>query len=174
MNEKELMPCPFCGDKRSEFNNGYKCYRVDCGGAGPTYSDPEKALDRWNNAYCWKQLAEKDAALLGIQERLEAEIFTLRAKIKGAEAEISSLCSEVQSLKEKLRALDSEYMEEVKKFGDALAVERAAAGKLIETIEQIRSTNGLQYSDIFAMCDYAIAAYRERHKGEQIENKRSD
>lgn len=109
------------------------------------------------------EIHERDASI----KRLEAEIFTLRAKIKGAEAEISSLCSEVQSLKEKLRALDSEYMEEVKKFGDALAVERAAAGKLIETIEQIRSTNGLQYSDIFAMCDYAIAAYRERHNGEQ-------
>lgn len=56
--EQELKPCPFCGDHRVEFNHGYKCYRIDCGGTGPTYSDSSKALEKWNSAYCWKELDE--------------------------------------------------------------------------------------------------------------------
>lgn len=56
--QEGLRPCPFCGDNRVEFNSGYVCYRVDCGGRGPMYSDPEKALERWDGAYCWTALSQ--------------------------------------------------------------------------------------------------------------------
>lgn len=86
MADDKLKPCPFCGDKRTEFNSGYKCYRTDCGGAGPMYSDPEKALDKWNNAWAHKRIAELERKL----HMSDLNFNNLEAKLKTAEEALAA------------------------------------------------------------------------------------
>lgn len=73
----DLKPCPFCGDTRTEFNSGYRCYRIDCGAAGPMYSDPEKTLDRWQNAYCWNEISSLRSQLSSAEAKLKVAVEAL-------------------------------------------------------------------------------------------------
>lgn len=62
MTEKELKPCPFCGDtvvKQTDLDGRLKIWCRAHTHIGFTLTqDHKQSIRKWNNAYCWKELSQ--------------------------------------------------------------------------------------------------------------------
>lgn len=55
-DKETLRPCPFCGEFNIRLQVGVGCRNDFCSAQGPMFSDKDIGLDKWNSAYCWKEL----------------------------------------------------------------------------------------------------------------------
>ena len=66
-DKEKLKPCPFCGENKVRKNgDNYQvwCINDDC---------PDRdfiSVDKWQNAYCWKELAKRDAIIKAVKDAL--------------------------------------------------------------------------------------------------------
>lgn len=68
-DKEKLKPCPFCGENKVRKNgDNYQvwCINDDC---------PDRdfiSVDKWQNAYCWKELSKRDAIIKVCVEKFNA------------------------------------------------------------------------------------------------------
>ena len=54
--DSELRPCPFCGGLNIRLAVGVGCKNDLCAAQGPMFSDKDVGLEKWNSAWCWKEI----------------------------------------------------------------------------------------------------------------------
>lgn len=94
-DKEKLKPCPFCGENKVRKNgDNYQvwCINDDC---------PDRdfiSVDKWQNAYCWKELAKRDAIIKMAAEALENRVHCLACQTHEHPATKRAL-SEIERLK---------------------------------------------------------------------------
>jgi hypothetical protein len=67
----ELKPCPFCGENNLDLRAWVRCDSIECAASGPTYSDKTIAREKWNNAFCWKEIDQQKERIRLLEETIE-------------------------------------------------------------------------------------------------------
>lgn len=103
---------------------------------------------------------------VGVHECLRFQISTAlaverRAALESAEAEIALTKQTLRMSEQSNDALEKELKVERQRNKE----QSEKVKGLVEALEKIRSTNGLQYSDLFEICDAALSAFRSNEEG---------
>ncbi len=67
--ENELKPCPFCNGMNIEFVHAPETW-MECDGCGANGPMGTDGKTKWNLAYCWKLLAERESRIKELEKDL--------------------------------------------------------------------------------------------------------
>ena len=78
--DKELKPCPFCGMDKKDLPSAGKGLTISCGCFPNNFETGDGYISsyRWQNAYCWKLISEKDARIKELERDKAMAVETLK------------------------------------------------------------------------------------------------